>query len=139
MRLQPWAWGAAAAIVAVGAVSFARRGACIEMTDRNEHVYRFLSFGCGGFVGARRRMDVEGWYIRQGVIVEDLVERGLVIAAEKHIMMRDLWILLVHAPVEHDRRAGVKFVFELAGFLIFGEQFLIDIRKVCIADENIRS
>ncbi len=47
-------------------------------------------------------MDIKAWLFRQGVIFEDLIKGGFVVAAEKNIVMRDLRILLVHAPIEHD-------------------------------------
>ena len=54
-------------------------------------------------------------------------------------MVADLRIFLVHAPVEHDRGAGVELVVQLLCFVVFGEQFLVNIGKVRIANEYICS
>jgi hypothetical protein len=84
-------------------------------------------------------MDVERRHFRQSVIVEDLVEGSLVIAAEKNIVMRDLRIFLIHTPIEHDGGAGVEFFVELLCFGAVGQQLIVDVRQVCIADKNIGS
>ena len=79
------------------------------MTDGDQHVECILTCGRGGRVSACGRVDVERWLVGQAVILEDLVEGGLVFAAEEDVMMRDLWIFLIHTSVEHDRNGRIYF------------------------------
>ena len=74
---------------------------------------------------------------RECVIVEDLVERGFVIAAKENVVMSDLLVFFVHAPIEHDGGAGVQFFIEFLRFSFVGQKFLVDVRQVCVANEDI--
>src|ERR1051325_5790903 len=111
--------------------------AYVQMPNWHENVEGLLPFWSGSFVDPRRRVDIKRWYVRQGVLVEDLVERGLVIPAQKNVVMRDLWIFLVHAPVEHDCGTGVEFVFKLFCLFIFWKQLFVDIRKISVPHKDI--
>ena len=70
-------------------------------------------------------------------VVEDLVEGSLVIAGQEDIVVTDLRVLLVHAPVKHDRGAGIELFVQFFGRDRIGQQFLVDIRQVCVSDEDI--
>src|ERR1044071_4042760 len=96
-------------------------GTCVEVPNRDKNVKCLLSFWRGSFVGPRRGMDIKRWYIRQGMIVENLIERGFVISAQEYVMMRDLRVLLVYTPIEHDRGTGIKLFIQLPCFLILGK------------------
>ena len=84
-------------------------------------------------------MDIKRWHIWQGVVVEDLVKRSFVVAAQEDIVMRDLREFLIHAPVEHDGGTGIKFVIELLRLFCIRQKFIVNIREICVADKNIRT
>ena len=75
--------------------------------------------------------------IGQGALPEDRLKAALVVGGQVDIVGAKLRVHTVNAPVEHDGRAGVELVLELFRFTVFGEQLLVDIRKVCIPDEDI--
>jgi len=86
------------------------------MTDWYQHVECILAFGGSGRIGARGCVNVKAGLIGQVMIYKYLIKRGFIVAAQKDIVMGDLWVFFINTPVEHDGRAGVQLIVQFFRF-----------------------
>ena len=84
------------------------------MRDRNQHVQRALPRGSQRRVGDRRVLHVERRLLGEHLPVLDVAQVALVVRAHVDRVVRQLLGLSVQPEVEHERRARVALLVDLA-------------------------
>ncbi len=107
------------------------------MADGHQHHQRVLTGRRGRRVDAGRGMHINAGLGGQRVITEDPVERGSIVACQEHIVGTDLRIRLVHAPVEHQCRAGVLQLPQAVRLPLIVQKLAIDVREVGVSDDHV--
>nr|POF18048.1 hypothetical protein CFP56_13459 [Quercus suber] len=98
-------------LVLGGFVAFSvRQGGVVldEMADGNEHHHALSSRRCGAGIDAAGHIDVEAGFGGDEVLLEDAVERFLVLVGQEDVMGFQLWDRAGQRPIERNTAAACR-------------------------------